>query len=87
VRNVYLLPSRDLAVIAAECLQQHHRPNGVRAWLSDAALRYAMHGIAAEADLLSYLYFDHCYADHLVHLGRADAATHADELVKFFNDE
>ena len=84
VRNVYLLPSRDLAVIAADCLEHHHRPDGLRAWLSDAALRYAVHGIAAEADLLSYLYFDRCYADHLIELGRTDAATHADELIAFF---
>ena len=87
VRNVYLLPSRDLAVMAADCLAHHRRPSGVRAWLSDAALRYAVHGIAAEADLLSYLYFDQCYADHLIELGRADAAAHADELVRFFDDE
>jgi NTE family protein len=87
VRNVYILPSQDLAVIAADCLERHRRPGGFRAWFSDAALRYAMHGIAAEADLLSYLYFDRCYAEHLVELGRADAAAHADELVRFFDDQ
>ena len=86
VRNVYLLPSRDLAVIAADCLEHHHRADGLRAWFSDAALRYAVHGIAAEADLLSYLYFDRCYADHLIELGRADAEAHADELAAFFAD-
>jgi NTE family protein len=86
VRNVYLMPSQDLAVIAADCLEHHRRPDGVRAWLSDAALRYAVHGIAAEADLLSYLYFDRCFADHLIELGRADAEAHADELTAFFAD-
>jgi NTE family protein len=86
VRNLYLLPSQDLAVVAADCLDHHRRPSGPRAWLRDAALRYAMHGIAAEADLLSYLYFDRCYAEHLIDLGRADAEAHADDLQAFFTD-
>jgi NTE family protein len=86
VRNIYLLPSRDLSVIAADCLEHHRHAPGVRAWLSDAALRYAIHGIVAEGDLLSYLYFDRCFAGHLLELGRGDAAAHADELVAFFAD-
>jgi NTE family protein len=85
VRNIYLTPSRDLGVIAADCLE-HHRQSSVRTWLSDSALRYAMRGIAGEADLLSYVYFDRCYADHLVELGRDDAAAHADALAAFFAD-
>jgi NTE family protein len=85
VQNLYLLPSRDLGVMAAECLARHRRTAGWRAWLSDAALRYAVHGVAAEADLLSYLYFDHCYAEHLIALGRADAEARAAELVAFFH--
>jgi NTE family protein len=85
VRNVYLTPSRDLGVLAAECLD-NHRVGGVRSWLSDAALRYAVRGIVGEADLLSYLYFDRCYAEHLVQLGRRDAEAQADVLVKFFED-
>jgi len=86
VRNVYLLPSRDLSVIAAECFEHHRRPKGVRGWLSDAVAHYALLGIAAEADLLSYLYFDDCYARHLIELGRSDAAAHAEELLAFFLD-
>jgi NTE family protein len=86
VRNVYLRPSRDLAVLAADCLEHHRRPSGVRAWLADAAVRYAVHGIVAEADLLSYLYFDRCYADHLIELGRGDAEAHVEELVEFFRE-
>ena len=86
VRDVYVLPSRDLSVMAAECLEAHRGGPGLRAWLSDAALRYAVRGIAGEADLLSYLYFDRCYAEHLIELGRADSAARADELVEFFRD-
>jgi NTE family protein len=84
VHNIYLRPSQDLGVIASQCLEQHRRAAGLRTWLSDAAVRYAVHGIAAEADLLSYVYFDRCYADHLLELGRRDAVAHADELEAFF---
>src|SRR5213594_4721801 len=84
VRDVYVVPSRDLAVMAAECLEAHRGGAGLRAWLSDAALRYTVRGIAGEADLLSYLYFDRCYAEHLIELGRADAEARADELIGFF---
>src|SRR5437870_10385035 len=87
VRDVYVLPSRDLAVMAAECLGTHRGGAGLRAWLSDAALRYTVRGIAGEADLLSYLYFDRCYAEHLIELGRADAEARADELIAFFRDD
>jgi len=87
VRNVYLLPSRDLGVIAAECFAHRKRPWTLRHWFSDAVARYAMRGIATEADLLSYLYFDDCYVRHLLALGRNDAAAHAEELLAFFNDE
>jgi NTE family protein len=85
VRNVYLTPSHDLGVLAAECLD-HHRVGGVRSWLSDAALRYAVRGIVGEADLLSYLYFDRCYAEHLVQLGRRDAEAQIDVLTAFFEE-
>ena len=87
VRNVYLLPSRDLGVIAAECFEHHHRSRGLRSWVADTLARYTVHGIAAEADLLSYIYFDDCYARHLIELGRSDAAAHAEEFLAFFRDE
>jgi NTE family protein len=87
VRNVYLLPSRDLGVIAADCFAHHHSSGGLRNWISNTVARYAVHGIAEEADLLSYLYFDECYIRHLLELGHHDAAVHADELLAFFRDE
>jgi NTE family protein len=86
VRNVYITPSRDLGVLATEYLEHRPRPNGMRAWLPDAILRYAVHGIAAEADLLSYVYFDRRYGEHLIALGRADAEARADELLELFRD-
>jgi hypothetical protein len=82
---VYLQPSRDLGVMASECVE--HRPSGrgLQAWLADSVVRYAMRGVSIEADLLSYLYFDRCFAEHLIDLGRADAAARADELVALFD--
>ncbi len=87
VRDVYVLPSKDLAVMAAECLESHRGSSGLRGWFSDAAMRYAVRGIAGEADLLSYLYFDRCYAEHLIELGRADAEARADDLLALFREE
>ena len=85
VENVYIQPSQDLGVIAAEC-QSEHRNAGLRSWLKDATVRYAVRGVVAEADLLSYVYFDHCFASHLIELGRADAEARSDELLAFFRD-
>jgi NTE family protein len=87
VRNVYILPSRDLGVIAAECFRHRRRRGGPRRWVSNMIARYVVRGLAAEADLLSYLYFDDCYVRHLIALGRSDAAAHAEELLAFFRDE
>ncbi|TMA55353.1 MAG: hypothetical protein E6J75_12115 [Deltaproteobacteria bacterium] len=86
VQNLYLRPSRDLGVIATECLEHHEAPEGLRQRLSHAVVRYAVHGVVAEADLLSYVLFDRCYAEHLLELGRADAEAHGDELVEFFGE-
>jgi hypothetical protein len=38
-----------------------------------------------EADLLSYIFFDACYAERLIALGRRDAAQAEDELVALFS--
>ena len=86
VRHVYLQPSRDLGVIAAECVE--HRPPGrtLQGWLADMIVRYAVRGAVVEEDLLSYLYFDRCYAEHLIELGRADAEARGDEIAALFAD-
>lgn len=84
VRNVYLQPSQDLDAMAAACLAHLPAPQGIRARLVDTIVRQARAG-AAEADLLSYLLFDRCYAEHLIALGRADAAAHTDALVALFD--
>jgi hypothetical protein len=39
------------------------------------------------SDLLSYFYFDRCYADRLIKVGRADAEPHGDDLVASFVDD
>jgi NTE family protein len=85
VQDLFLQPSRDLGVVAAECLA-HRRPRVKPAtWLSRIFLRYAAKNTGGEADFLSYLYFDGCYAQHLVELGIADAERERDRLAKFFS--
>lgn len=83
VRDLLLRPSRDLGTIAAECLRHQKRSRGMRDWLSHQVVRFAGHGTLGEADLLSYLFFDRCYADHLIELGRRDAAARAEEIAAF----
>jgi NTE family protein len=84
VRDLFLRPSRDLGVLAAECLA-HRRPRPQPgSWLSRIFLRYASKNTGREADFLSYLYFDGCYAGHLIDLGIADAERQRDALAAFF---
>lgn len=83
VRDYMIRPSKDLGRIAAECLKHQGRSRGIRDWLSRNVVKYAGRGALAEADLLSYLFFDRCYADHLIELGRKDAAAVEDELAEF----
>jgi NTE family protein len=83
VRELLLQPSRDLGALAAECLGHQTRTRGLRAWLSHNIARYAARGALGEADLLSYLFFDRCYAEHLIELGRDDAARAAEALAAF----
>ncbi|HVN83324.1 MAG TPA: patatin-like phospholipase family protein [Candidatus Binatia bacterium] len=85
VRDCFLRPSKDLGDVAAECLRHQGRSRGLRDWLSRNVARYAGRGALGEADLLSYLFFDRCYADHLIELGRRDAAARADELIEFLS--
>jgi NTE family protein len=85
VRECMLRPSRDLGAMAGECLRHQPRRRGLRHWLSHNVVRYAGRGALGEADLLSYLFFDRCYADHLIRLGRRDAEQQADELVAFLS--
>ena len=85
VRDLFLRPSRDLGVLASECLA--HRKPAVKpaTWLSRIFLRYAAKNTGGEADFLSYLYFDGCYAGHLIELGIADAERQKDALAAFFS--
>jgi NTE family protein len=86
VRELMLQPSRDLGALASECLDHQPRSRGLRDWLSRNIVRYAGRGALGEADLLSYLFFDRCYAEHLIDLGRRDAAAARDELAAFLRN-
>jgi NTE family protein len=86
VGELMLRPSQDLGNIAAECLHHQKRRRGLRDWLSQQVVRYAGHGTLGEADLLSYLFFDRCYADHLIELGRRDAKAAEEKLAAFLDE-
>ncbi len=85
VENLFLRPSKDIGAIAAECLEHPSSVRGARDWLSRNVARYAGRGAVGEADLLSYLFFDRCYVDHLIELGRHDAEQASEQLAKFFS--
>jgi NTE family protein len=70
-------PSEDLGAVAWRC----QRRQGL-ASVASLFARVAVRGVPdGEADLLSYLYFDRCYARELMELGRADAARRHDEIL------
>jgi len=85
VRDLFLQPSRDLGELAAECLAHRQPRPQPGSWLSRIFLRYAAKNTGGEADFLSYLYFDRCYASHLIELGLSDAERQRDKLLEFFS--
>ena len=85
VEDLFLRPSKDIGAIAAECLGHRSPGRSARDWLSRNVARYAGRGAVGEADLLSYLFFDRCYIDHLIVLGRHDAEQASDQMAKFFS--
>ena len=85
VENLFLRPSKDIGAIASECLEHQSRSRSARDWLSRNVARYAGRGAVGEADLLSYLFFDRCFVDHLIELGRHDAGQASEPLAKFFS--
>ena len=85
VPDLVVRPSQDLGELAARCLSGR-RSRGVRDWLSHNVVRYLGRGIPIEADLLSYLFFDGCYTERLIDLGRRDAEHAAGALARFLSD-
>ena len=83
VESIFVRPSDDLGVTAAECVRAQLRSAGGGA-IRRTLLRYLSETEMSEADFLSYLYFDGCYAERLIEMGRRDAAALEDELVEFF---
>lgn len=84
VESVFIRPSRDLGVEAADCVRTQIR-SGAGGVLKKWVLRYFADSELAEADFLSYLLFDSCYAERLIETGRSDAAAMEDELAAFFS--
>lgn len=82
VAATVLRPSQDLGQMAAECWNAggSARSMGV---LPSLLTRMARHGVPDdEADLLSYLFFDSCYTNRLMELGREDTRAREDDVLE-----
>ncbi len=84
VEDCFVRPSQDIGSIAARHVRSmRKRPGG--SLIGSLAFRTLTRGAPAdEADLMSYLLFDGAYARDLMDLGRADAKSMEDDLLRFF---
>jgi NTE family protein len=80
VDSLHLRPSQDLGALASECFE---RDDAQRSLVSRTLAGIVARGALGEADLLSYLFFDHSYTRRLIDVGRADAEAAADALCAF----
>jgi NTE family protein len=80
VESLHLKPSQDLGGLASECFE---RSDAERSIVSRTLASFVARGSLGEADLLSYLFFDRCYTQRLIDVGRADAEAAADDLCAF----
>ena len=85
VRTSVVRPSTDIGRMAADC---HRESGGLAALgvLPELIARMAMRGATEEADLLSYLYFDKCFTQRLIEMGREDARSAEDEILTLLSD-
>jgi NTE family protein len=87
VEELVIRPSEDLGLLAGSVLSGRRAGAGLTPFL-DVVFRAArLAEEPFEADLLSYLFFDTEYCQHLLALGFDDAQAREEELVRFFSDE
>jgi len=82
LRTLVFRPSSDIGALGVE-YARNIRPEGL-----GARLIHRMAGQRAvwQSDLVSFLCFDGGFADALIELGRREARSRADEILKFFLD-
>ena len=86
VETTIVRPSEDLGAIAAA--KQRDRDAGSMGALASMVTRAAARGVPhGEADLLSYLFFDRRFTEPLLELGREDARTQEEEIVRVLTTE
>jgi NTE family protein len=84
IEAVHVRPSVDIGALAAEFV--HHDRVTVHGRVARRLIRRLAEGESEhESDFLSYLLFDGNWARELIALGRADAARHEEELLRFFS--
>ncbi len=85
VQTVHLRPSEDIGRMAATLYRAH---SARLPWATRMLLRnIASQESGAEADLLSFLYFDRSFTAEIEALGWEDAARREDELAALFSRE
>ncbi len=85
VSALTIRPSQDVGSVAAECYaRQGPRSMGL---LPSLLTSLAQRGVPeGEADLLSYLFFDRCFTNPLMELGREDARAQSDAILELLSD-
>lgn len=87
VRTSVIRPSADIGRIAASC---HEANGGLRELgiVAELIARMARGGAPNdEADLLSYLYFDGCFTQELIQLGREDARRAETDVLELLSSD
>ena len=88
IHDLVIRPSVDLGVYAGEHLHERAGSSDISAFRRFLARSFGGGAEGKrEADLSSYLLFDHAYTRPLTELGYSDAKAQQEQLAAFFSDE
>jgi NTE family protein len=86
ITDLTIRPSTDLGLMAGELVSGEHGELELSPFHRIFMKAFGSDAQPQEADLLSYLLFDHNFTGPLAELGHADALAREEELVSFFSD-